>query len=265
MSRFISYKCNRCGKPMSSKVAVKINVSMQKGDDPSEKKIYDFCFPCFLSIKSAFDQALIIPKEQADNAAYISTENKTDHETADDTNRPNDKTDSIPDEAPDKASPVPDADADSNDTSGTENEPGLVTGPISQKEHDEILRLFVVEKLSPEEIAKRMNRIPKGVKRLINSASRTGEISRLQNSLDMNEDDAEENDPESKHDSDVSDASISKDSYTVPPTKEYIDGKAYDVGCIRALLHAGWPPEEIAKEKNYDKDVVRAMIEKYHL
>lgn len=52
--RETSYKCDRCGKPVAAWAVTKINMNMQKGKEPVEKKPFDFCSECFLHVKSAF-------------------------------------------------------------------------------------------------------------------------------------------------------------------------------------------------------------------
>lgn len=52
-----------------------------------------------------------------------------------------------------------------------------------------------------------------------------------------------------------------RNSYLMPERTEIIDGEKYDIGSIMAFYKAGWSPSEIAKEKNYDEDVVRVIIE----
>lgn len=135
----------------------------------------------------------------------------------------------------------------------------LTLGPISAEDRKEILRLYVYEKLTPYDIAIKMNRLPRGIKRAINSAIKSGEIDRMQETA-RKEDDISE---EPKKDSEEAESPVIKDSYTAPPQTVVINGKRYDVGSILALARAGWGPGKIADDKHYDDAVVRVIIEKY--
>ena len=52
--RKISYICNRCGADLRPCMAIKINVSIQRGNNPVDKTSLDFCSKCFLSAKTGF-------------------------------------------------------------------------------------------------------------------------------------------------------------------------------------------------------------------
>lgn len=246
--RKITYTCDRCGKMLSSKIAVKLNVSKQKGSDAVSKASFDFCTPCFLYMKSLFMNAL-----------------KTDGQA--DAGKPEPETafSGSPASA-EKAvlQPVGNDDAETSKNSGE-----LILGPLSQDERDKILHMFVKENLSPEEIAQRMNRLPRGIKRTINSATKNGDIARMREKIKCEEtglpaaDTEETEEPDRDCGSGATNAGVIKDSYTAPPQTEVINGKRYDVGGILALAKAGWKPSVIAEERHYDEDIVAFIMEKY--
>lgn len=208
--RTISYKCDRCKKPMTSRGATKINLSVQKGADTPEKKSYDFCTSCFLKVKCSFMGSL------------------------------------IPDEESDVNGPDPVSIKEGQDASG------LITGPIKEADRREILRLYVEEGMDPDMIAKKMNRLPRGIKRAINTAEKTGELADLR--------------AKAKTESEGALLSeIMGDGYQAAPKTEIINGKKYDVGSIMALKKAGWKISDIAAEKHYDETVVALLLEKYLL
>lgn len=153
-------------------------------------------------------------------------------------------------------------------------ENGLKLGPISQDEKNEILRLFVECGLTPDQIAAKMNRLPRGIKRAINSATKSGEIDSMKaafaekqrlakEAAEAAEASIEEDLSEKNIGSGASNAGIMRDSYVTGPKTEVINGKRYDVGGIMALHNAGWGSAMIAEERHYDQDVVRIIIEKY--
>lgn len=208
--RTISYKCDRCKKPMAPRGATKINLSIQKGVDVPEKKSYDFCTACFLKVKCAFLGSLI----------------------------------------PDEENNV--TGSDSVSIKEGQNVSGLITGPIKEADRREILRLYVEEGMDPDMIAKKMNRLPRGIKRAINTAEKTGELAELL----------------SKAKKDNENAILSEimgDGYQAAPKTEVINGKKYDVGSILALKKAGWKISDIAAEKHYDETAVALLLEKYSL
>lgn len=160
-------------------------------------------------------------------------------------------------------------------------EDGMVSGPINAAEKQEFLRLYVDEGLSIEEIAERMHRLVKGVKRAINSMEKSGEMESYRKKLDeeRGEQDAaqtaihnllyrdeedEEDMSESNTGSGASNSGIKNDAYTGKAQTAVYDGKKYDVGGIMALYKAGWKTADIASERNYDEDVVRLIIEDYY-
>lgn len=211
--RTISYKCDRCKKPMTSRGATKINLSVQKGADTPEKKSYDFCTSCFLKVKCSF-MGLLIPDEESEES--------------------------------DVNGPDPVSIKEGQDASG------LITGPIKEADRREILRLYVEEGMDPDMIAKKMNRLPRGIKRAINTAEKTGELADLR--------------AKAKTESEGALLSeIMGDGYQAAPKTEIIGGKKYDVGSIMALKKAGWKISDIAAEKHYDETVVALLLEKYLL
>lgn len=153
----------------------------------------------------------------------------------------------------------------------------MVSGPINAAEKTEFLRLYVSEGLEIEEIAKRMHRLTKGVRRAIHSMEKSGEMESYRKKLDEEQKTAqsaihnlltasnEEDDAvEDNTGSGATNAGISKDAYTGKALTTVYEGKRYDVGGIMALYKAGWKTADIASEKNYDEDVVRLIIEDYY-
>lgn len=222
--RTTAYKCDRCGKPISSQFITKININMQKGNNPPEKKPYDFCSACFLKVKASYLKSLKVEGSDLEGDV-ITNKSQTDMTVANTSNVKSEKGDRS----------------------------GMKLGSIDIEERNEILRLYVEENLNADQIAEKMNRLPRGIKRTINSAKKSGELNRLMAVFQSKQ--TEESDDESDE--------ISDDSYATSPQKEVIDGKSYDVGGILALAKAGWTFRMIAGEKHYDEDVVRIIIEKY--
>lgn len=278
--REISYKCDRCGKPLISRAVTKINLSMQMGGSPVEKKTFDFCSPCFLAVKSSFldsisqecdsdvDCTESDTNEKPDTVANVSeTVFSTLLSSAITSHTPtssDETTASIPDTVTKTIVPVSDIVRSEKNADRS----SMVLGPISLKDKMEILRLYVEEGLSADQIAEKMNRLPRGVKRTINSAIKSGELAILKEKQtvmydEQNDEPIMTDEPESYSGSGASNAGIIKDNYTCLPNTEMIDGKRYDVGGILALMKAGWPSYEIAKEKHYDEAIVRVIIDKY--
>lgn len=287
--RTITYKCDRCGKQLLSRNAVKLNINMQKGSEQAEKKPFDFCSACFLHMKKAFFDSLdpeqddiVLPQDietlKPDKAAAEAPD-----EAPRDVEMPMPaavpETEAVPDPVvSDMPAAVPETEAVPAPKDGADvpegPHPGLTLGPLSPEERAEILRLYVEEELCPDVIAARMNRLPRGIKRTINTAAKNGDLAKLKaryldtqasEQVSAKTDDAQDEDEtaESWTGSGASNAGIMKDTYTAPPRTETILGKRYDVGCVLALSKAGWPPSEIANEKHYDVDVIRVIIEKY--
>lgn len=257
--RVIQYICNGCGKTLNPKLVIKLNVNIQRGVDPVKKETFDFCSPCFLKAKQAFLGSMSseeqTDEEVSDAAVPIITEDVPEQTpTAEVCEQP----DAPAEDVTEPACDVPVAEEINTDT-----EQSLVTGPISLEERAQILLLFVENGMAPEQIAKKMRRLPKGINRAINAARKSGELDKLRQTVSSNCADEEEDGPGRDSGSGVSNANITKDAYTAPPQVDFINGKRYDVGCILALNSAGWSPHEIANEKHYDEDVVRVIIEKY--
>lgn len=150
----------------------------------------------------------------------------------------------------------------------------LKTGPIGPAEKDRIFRLYIIDKLSPEEIAAKLHRSPKGVKRSITCAKSSGEFDTRKTALLMEENrervksrDFQEDDSSIREDYEGSGASnvgVQTDSYTEPPKTEVIGGKRYDVGGILALARCGWSVKDIANEKHYDEAIVSSICRRYN-
>lgn len=296
--RSTTYKCDRCGKHIAPRSVAKINANIQRGMNPVEKQTYDFCSNCFLKIKKAFKQSLemdegasvteetVIPvtsveklvekpaispvieipvkeqkgdklsREEMMNMFRAGQTEKTEPETEPETKH----------ETEPKTEPKTESEAVKSGE--------VKLGPISKEERLEILRMHAEEGLTPEEIAARMNRVTRDIKRAINSASKSGELNKMhaayQEKLEAEKAkpvppvaEDEDVEPESYAGSGASDSGIMKDSYTAPPQREIVDGKKYDVGGILALAKAGWSSNLIAEERHYDEDVVRMLLDKY--
>lgn len=303
--RTMNYKCDRCGKPLTSRTAVKINSVLQRGNDSSEKKNFDFCNKCFLVVKRRWAAALSMNSEEDENIGEMKDTSDKSLKMSDILNGALDKED------PEKLDTEQTAETPVIKKRGpykTYNkepdvalmlepkkrgrkpkpvelpepgEDGMVSGPINAAEKQEFLRLYVDEGLSIEEIAERMHRLVKGVKRAINSMEKSGEMESYRKKLDeeRGEQDAaqtaihnllyrdeedEEDMSESNTGSGASNSGIKNDAYTGKAQTAVYDGKKYDVGGIMALYKAGWKTADIASERNYDEDVVRLIIEDYY-
>lgn len=253
--RTISYICNGCGKPLTFRSAIKINMNLQRGVHPLEKNTLDFCSSCFLKVKSVFLEGTI---------PEISTDTK-ERKTAEVTEKIS-KT-----EQPVSSEKMADRSK-------------LITGLISPDERQEILRLYVQEGLDADQIAAKLNRLPRGIKRTIHTAEKTGKLKQMQDakisvsglkpsdekkvsdlagSLASQLMVSEEKVTERNQGSGASNAAILRDSYTTAPQTEVIQGRRYDVGGVLALAKAGWPVDKIAEERHYDEDVVMIILEKY--
>lgn len=278
--RTITYKCDRCKKPITSRGVTRINATIQRGKDPAEKQNLDFCSTCFLAIKRSFIQALNMDAETAEELVPevkpepAISETKTEP-AAKHAGKPAVKSEPAINPAINpavKPAVKPEPVERIKESGAGEN--GLKLGPISQDEKNEILRLFVECGLTPDQIAAKMNRLPRGIKRAINSATKSGEIDRMKETYqekqrlakeaaEAAEASIEEDLSEKNIGSGASNAGIMRDSYVTGPKTEVINGKRYDVGGIMALHNAGWGSAMIAEERHYDQDVVRIIIEKY--
>ena len=284
--RTITYKCDRCRKPITSRGVTRINATIQRGKDPAEKQNLDFCSTCFLAIKRSFIQALNMDAETAEE---LVPETKTEPAISETKTEPTAKhagKPAVKSEPAGKPAVKPAINPESAINPAVKPEPverikesgagenGLKLGPISQDEKNEILRLFVECRLTPDQIASRMNRLPRGIKRAINSATKSGEIDSMKaaftekqrlakEAAEAAEASIEEDLSEKNIGSGASNAGIMRDSYVTRPKTEVINGKRYDVGGIMALHNAGWGSAMIAEERHYDQDVVRIIIEKY--
>lgn len=250
--RTITYKCDRCGKPVTGRGVTKINANIQRGMDGTEKKSYDFCSTCFLIIKRSFARSLSMDESMEDITKPVQSEPLAKPACE------------VPSPAAITEEPVV-----VSEPAASEN--GLKLGPISKEEKDEILRLFVETNLNADQIAAKMNRLPRGIKRAFNSAAKSGELDRLKEAFAEKkrqakaaEEAVEEDLSEKNIGSGASNAGIVRDGYTAAPKTEVINGKRYDVGGILALHNAGWGLKMIADERHYDQDVVRIIIEKYN-
>lgn len=257
--RTILYKCDRCKTSLDSKSVIKMNINMQNGINPVGKKTFDFCKTCYTYVKSVFNNA--IKSKTGDISKYTVSDDKPVTKMTD--------TEHITKRVSEKGA----------------KEAGFVMGPLSDEERIEILRLFTEENLSAEEIANKMNRLPRGVKRALNTAMKKGELDKSHNEKVIYEENEqqikynlckmqsnqyeedktsdEEYIPEQNSGSGASNAGVSKTSYTVEPKTDVINGRRYDIGGVLALAKAGWPSHKIAEERHYDENVVRYIIKKY--
>lgn len=232
--RKTTYVCDRCKKPLTGRGATKINLSLQKGANSVEKETFDFCTPCFIKVRSAFFNEMNQLVSNAD------------------------------DELDEHATPAKDKPKDTPKSKKESNE-GLVTGPIGNEERTRILKLYIEDELTPEEIGAKINRATRGIRRAITMAERSGELTRLKKEYEvkMAKRAAEQEIKEDRCGSGASNSNLKYDIYTKPPQMEIVDGKVYDVGCILSLLNAGWSIDKIADERAYDEDVVMMLIEKH--
>lgn len=278
--RTITYKCDRCRKPITSRGVTRINATIQRGEDLAEKQNLDFCSTCFLAIKRSFIQALNMDAETAEELVPevkpepAISETKTEL-AAKHAGKPAVKPEPAINPAINpavKPAVKPEPVERIKESGAGEN--GIKLGPISQDEKNEILRLFVEMNLNADQIAAEMNRLPRGIKRAINSATKSGEIDKMKETYqekqrlakeaaEAAEASIEEDLSEKNIGSGASNAGIMRDSYVTGPKTEVINGKRYDVGGIVALHNAGWGSAMIAEERHYDQDVVRIIIEKY--
>lgn len=236
--RRITYICNRCRTEVPPDAVIKWNLGEQRGTNPVEKRTFDFCPSCFAHVKCAFLGAMTIGKD-----GILETEKKEAPAIKKMENQGRESA----------GTSVP-------ETNGTgskepENAGGVKMGALSFEEKQEILRLYVEEDLLPDDIAARLNRLPRGIKRTINSAKLSGELDRLRKEFEKKKEDEKEEpgtEPES-------------DSYVSAPETELVNGRMRDVGGILALKKAGWKDEDIAAEKHCDVEVVRIILEKYKI
>lgn len=298
--RTTTYKCDRCGKTILSRTAVKINTTMQRGTESVEKQTCDFCNKCFLYMKKVWANALStgVPAESDETVDEKQPETKItmkdimngtlDDEPAKDKpdvkqpvkrgpyrsyNKPYEVVQTVQQPAVKKRGRKP-----KPEEMPVPGEDGMVQGRITPMEQKEILRLYVDEGLSVEEIAARLHRLTKGVARYLNAAEKAGELDEyhklselrkkqdeearnaIHNLLSADEDDTSED----NRGSGASNSGVTKDSYTGQAQTMVYDGRKYDVGGVMALYKAGWKIKDIAAERNYDEDVVMLIIENFY-
>lgn len=283
--RTVSYKCDRCGKPMTGRAAVKIAITLQRGVEPVEKSTLDFCQKCFVKVKTGYALSLtdtdMKPAEQPKAAAREEAVEKPvlAKEPVKASGRPAKVVGPVVEDGKSvrftvetkvlkkQEEPAPEEEPVQEEKPADKEYAAVVMGPLSKEEHAEILRLYVEEGLDPETIAARMRRLPKGVKRCINSAQKSGDLDRLKAEYEARQkpvpEAIEDVEPEGSAGTGVSNSGIMKDAYTAPPQTEVVEGKRHDIGAILALAKAGWDPKTIASEKHYDEDIVRMLLEKY--
>lgn len=318
--RKVSYSCDRCGKPLKPKFVMKMNISIQKGTESVDKKPYDFCCPCYLFIKSVFTDALKVTESADEQVQQIEQDNmmlnasdnfKTEQtqvikdaeeiseteqkQVIKDAEKKNEIVGEIIGEPKRRCISTKLSIEQAFRESGNSGE--FKTGLITKEEHDEILRLYVEEGMTWDVISIKLNRLPRGIKRTINTAIKSGEVDRLRNKFEkqkevksaaavkctdtgviksstnsipkepavpiLSESAEEAEDASDNTGSGVSNGGVKHDSYTAPPQKEVINGKSYDVGGVLALAKAGWSYDAIADERHYDKDIVIFIVEKY--
>lgn len=250
--RTIRYTCDRCGKELTSAGTTKINTAVIRGLDSPEKKNYDFCTKCFIEVKKTWKQ-LITEGNRMKKQAYVPVKYKTDEdiEPKPAEQKPEvESTSAAPKKRGRKPNPV--------DVNEWKNRTEMVYGPIKQWEKDLILTFHVRDGLTAEQIAEKLHRIPKGIKRAITSAKTSGKLEELKKEYRKSED---EERGEDLRNVDLF-GRIQRGTYMNPSDIEVIDGVRYDIGSILALRKAGWSAKEISKEKiDYDEDVIRTILE----
>lgn len=290
MSRTISYKCDRCGKPLLSTGATKLNITLQRGTDSVEKKSNDFCSTCFLKMKRAWKAALVM-----ENPPTVEEPPKTKPVVIDDLEPTQEpimdpkgytKIPQYPELLQDRSSQITEPVTEESvpkkrgrkpkpvDPEEWLNRTEMAHGVIKPPEKAFILKLHVEEGLSVDEISEKLHRLPKGIKRAINAATKSGELDKLRAKFEGTETYAVAQETEEDSESDISEQEtedsetdesgyrVRRSSYIMPANTEVINGKKYDVGSILALHKAGWPASEIADEKGYDEDMVRLILDK---
>lgn len=268
--RTIAYKCDRCGKPVTSRVCVKINMTVQRGSEPSEKKTFDYCTKCMLAIKKAFAEACVMDdgeasgcvSEREERAAVVPEPSQGNAPAATETEE---ETRTEQDKLPHTESVQP-ADAPPDGVIQEEHMDGdgLRRGPISMQEKNEMLNMYVNQGMSADVIAEKLHRALKGVSRALNAARKDGTLDRLMKEKEKAaKEDAIEETMDYAGGSGASNTGILKDGYTAPPRSGTIGGRRYDIGGVMALANAGWDAGKIAEERHYDVDVVRLILEQY--
>ena len=262
--RTITYKCDRCGKPVTSRACVKINMTVQRGLEQSEKKTFDYCTKCMLAIKKAFVMACTIDDEGT--SEVIEPDNRLEEESS-----AQDKP--VAEEVPAKiltkqdkllyTEAVTQPNADSTIQEEHIDPNGLRRGPISVQEKNEMLDMYVNQGMSAEAIAEKLHRALKGVSRALNAARKDGTLDKLLEKKKAAKEDVIEETMDYAGGSGASNTGILKDGYTAPPRSGIIDGRRYDIGGVMALAKAGWDAGKIAEERHYDVDVVRLILEQY--
>lgn len=268
--RTITYKCDRCGKPVTSRVCIKINMTVQRGSEPSEKKTFDYCTKCMLAIKKAFAEACVMDDGEAsgcvlEHEGRAAAVPESAQGNAPAATEPEEETRTEQDKLPHTEAVRPtDAPLDSIIQEEHADGDGLRRGPISIQERNEILDMYVNQGLSADVIAEKLHRALKGVSRALNASRKDGTLDRLLKEKEkaVKEDTIEET-TDYAGGSGASNAGILKDGYTAPPRSGTIDGRRYDIGGVMALANAGWDAGKIAEERHYDVDVVRLILEQY--
>lgn len=250
--RTITYKCDRCGKAMTGRSAVKITLGVQRGVEPVEKSTHDFCARCMLAVNKAVKASMENYKdgrqeeepavqEPAARESILQEPTKIYHMKSDITET-----------------------QDRDKTEEKTVQTGIVHGVLSAAERDMVLKLYVEQGLDSKAIAKELNRNSRGVTRCINTAIKSGEMDRLREEYEsLKAALIEEDINEDSSGSGASNAGVKCDSYTKAPHTEVIEGKRYDIGGVLALARAGWPVNEIAAEKHYEVEAVAHILEQY--
>lgn len=280
--RTITYTCDRCGKKLTSSSATKLNTTIFRGLDSSEKKNYDFCSKCFLKMKKAWERALKdmgnateepdpVPKTKP----VIDELPVTQPPILDDTVRIPTVPPAEPKEWKPKAKPViehtvtpvkeePVAPAKRRgrpkkpvDTDQWKTRTEIVQGVIKPWEKELILKFYVEDGLTTDEIAEKLHRLPKGIKRTISSAEKSGELDKLKAKAKEHMEGSGE---------DIRNVDIfgrcQRSTYIGPSDIQEIDGVRYDIGAIMAFHNAGWGASKIAEENiKWDEDIIRVIIE----
>lgn len=261
--RTVTFTCDRCGKKIASTNATKLNITLQRGRDSVEKKTFDFCSPCFVKMKKMWKNALsgIEPATKVTKSATIEERSKTEISNTESiaTNESKLMPVSIAEDNTSSEKPVPKKRGRKPKPVNPEewlNRTEIARGSIKAPEKDFILKLYAVDGLSVEEISKKLHRHMKGINQAINLAMKSGELDKLKGQSEKTKEEQSETEL-------VNIFGRRRSSYVMPANTEVVDDKEYDIGGIMALHNAGWPPSEIAKEKDYDEDIVRLLIENH--
>lgn len=244
--RRIEYICNKCKRRVDPSVVVKLSVATVEGKSPVSKSSLDFCPEDFKALQRKVADFCSNTEENEPESIHEKTEESSVSVTYhDDDEQSGEKQEAV-----------------TGGSSFEEEAADKKSGPIRLEERKRMFRLYLLDNLSVEEVAKKMGRTVKGVARSISCAKKSGELEKIKDELMSESFDFEEDSSQREEyiGSGVSNARIKHDSYTSMPHTKVMGGKKYDIGCILALAKAGWSVGKIAEEKNYDEEVVKEIL-----